>query len=229
MIDARNCLDVEAWRAAGGPIEDWGGTRHKAIHRHRRDVPSHRLRAHRGRRLPMRAASPTVGPLPGPTVSRTVARMERDGLLVVAEGDHHLELTDTGRSIATPGSCESTARRARSHGRHRARPRARARGGLSLGTRDERPVEERLLALLDDPLVSPYGNPGPHGSRGVGIAELGMRHRRSCGRREGEIHRSTRPHQARGGGARVVPPRGGGADGAGPSRRRDRSGHPARG
>jgi hypothetical protein len=33
----------------------------------------------------------------GPTVSQTVARMERDGLLTV-EGDRHLELTDHGRA-----------------------------------------------------------------------------------------------------------------------------------
>src|SRR5258708_3193876 len=32
----------------------------------------------------------------GPTVSQTVARMERDGLLIV-EGDRHLALTDEGR------------------------------------------------------------------------------------------------------------------------------------
>ena len=36
----------------------------------------------------------------GPTVSQTVARMERDGLLHVA-GDRHLALTDTGRALAT--------------------------------------------------------------------------------------------------------------------------------
>src|SRR5437868_14839178 len=36
----------------------------------------------------------------GPTVSQTVARMERDGLLRV-EGDRHLELTDNGRGLAT--------------------------------------------------------------------------------------------------------------------------------
>ena len=36
----------------------------------------------------------------GPTVSQTVARMERDGLLRVA-GDRHLELTDKGRDLAT--------------------------------------------------------------------------------------------------------------------------------
>ena len=36
----------------------------------------------------------------GPTVSQTVARMERDGLLTV-EGDRHLELTDEGHRLAT--------------------------------------------------------------------------------------------------------------------------------
>ena len=36
----------------------------------------------------------------GPTVSQTVARMERDGLLTV-EGDRHLKLTEEGRRHAT--------------------------------------------------------------------------------------------------------------------------------
>lgn len=36
----------------------------------------------------------------GPTVSETVARLERDGMLHVAP-DRHLELTDQGRAIAT--------------------------------------------------------------------------------------------------------------------------------
>ena len=36
----------------------------------------------------------------GPTVSQTVARMERDGLLHVA-GDRQLSLSDTGRTLAT--------------------------------------------------------------------------------------------------------------------------------
>src|SRR3712207_7315535 len=36
----------------------------------------------------------------GPTVSQTVARMERDGLLTV-EGDRHLQLSDHGRHLAT--------------------------------------------------------------------------------------------------------------------------------
>ena len=35
----------------------------------------------------------------GPTVSQTVARMERDGLLTV-EGDRHLQLTPSGRAYA---------------------------------------------------------------------------------------------------------------------------------
>ncbi|CEZ28509.1 iron-dependent repressor and activator IDER [Mycobacterium tuberculosis] len=35
----------------------------------------------------------------GPTVSQTVSRMERDGLLRVA-GDRHLELTEKGRALA---------------------------------------------------------------------------------------------------------------------------------
>src|SRR5690348_17519395 len=36
----------------------------------------------------------------GPTVSQTVARMERDGLLSLA-GDRHLELSEQGRLLAT--------------------------------------------------------------------------------------------------------------------------------
>src|SRR5690242_16079099 len=35
----------------------------------------------------------------GPTVSQTVSRMERDGLLTV-EGDRHLQLTALGRALA---------------------------------------------------------------------------------------------------------------------------------
>src|SRR5690606_33732423 len=36
----------------------------------------------------------------GPTVSQTVARMERDGLVVLS-GDRHLQLTELGRQRAT--------------------------------------------------------------------------------------------------------------------------------
>ena len=37
----------------------------------------------------------------GPTVSQTVARMERDGLVHVVDADRHLALTDEGRELAT--------------------------------------------------------------------------------------------------------------------------------
>ncbi len=43
----------------------------------------------------------------GPTVSQTVARMERDGLVSV-EGDRHLELASRGARWR-PASCASTA------------------------------------------------------------------------------------------------------------------------
>jgi DtxR family Mn-dependent transcriptional regulator len=36
----------------------------------------------------------------GPTVSQTIGRMERDGLVIVSN-DRHLELTETGRKRAT--------------------------------------------------------------------------------------------------------------------------------
>ena len=38
----------------------------------------------------------------GPTVSQTVARMERDGLLTLS-GDRHIQLTDPGHAQAPPG------------------------------------------------------------------------------------------------------------------------------
>ena len=44
----------------------------------------------------------------GPTVSQTVARMERDGLLLVA-GDRHLQLTDEGPTLKPSASCASIA------------------------------------------------------------------------------------------------------------------------
>jgi len=49
--------------------------------------------------LPMRARIAERLGQSGPTVSQTVARMERDGLLTV-EGDRHLELTPRGREYA---------------------------------------------------------------------------------------------------------------------------------
>jgi DtxR family transcriptional regulator, iron-dependent repressor len=96
----------------------------------------------------------------GPTVSQTVARMERDGLVVVA-GDRHLELTGTGRSRAV-----AVMRK------HRLAERLLADViGLEWefvhaeACRWEHvmsdAVERKLVALLDNPTISPYGNPIP--------------------------------------------------------------------
>src|SRR6185369_986321 len=102
----------------------------------------------------------------GPTVSQTVARMERDGLLTV-EGDRHLEFTGEGRRLAT-----------RVMRKHRL---AECLLTEVIGLDWElvhaeacrwehvmsETVERRLLELLDHPTESPYGNPIP------GLAELG--------------------------------------------------------
>jgi DtxR family Mn-dependent transcriptional regulator len=50
--------------------------------------------------IPLRARIAERLAQSGPTVSQTVARMERDGLLHVA-GDRHLTLSDHGRTLAT--------------------------------------------------------------------------------------------------------------------------------
>ncbi len=103
----------------------------------------------------------------GPTVSQTVARMERDGLLHV-EGDRHLELSVLGRQRAT-----------RVMRKHRLAERLLTDViGLDWElVHDEacrwehvisEEVEERLVALLEAPTSSPYGNPIP------GLAELGV-------------------------------------------------------
>ena len=102
----------------------------------------------------------------GPTVSQTVARMERDGLLTV-EGDRHLELTDEGRRLAT-----------RVMRKHRLAERllvdviglewelVHAEACRWEHVMSET-VERRLVELLDHPTESPYGNPIP------GLDELG--------------------------------------------------------
>jgi DtxR family transcriptional regulator, Mn-dependent transcriptional regulator len=102
----------------------------------------------------------------GPTVSQTVARMERDGLLTV-QGDRHLELTEHGRMLAT-----------RVMRKHRLAERlltdvigldwelVHAEACRWEHVMSEQ-VERRLLALLDHPTLSPYGNPIP------GLDELG--------------------------------------------------------
>ena len=103
----------------------------------------------------------------GPTVSQTVARMERDGLLTV-EGDRHLELSEKGRSLAT-----------RVMRKHRLAERLLTDViGLEIEFVHEEAcrwehvmseqVERRLITLLGEPTESPYGNPIP------GLAELGQ-------------------------------------------------------
>jgi DtxR family Mn-dependent transcriptional regulator len=103
----------------------------------------------------------------GPTVSQTVARMERDGLVVVT-GDRHLELTPTGRSKAV-----HVMRK------HRLAERLLADViGLDWEyVHDEacrwehvmsEQVERRLIEILGEPRESPYGNPIP------GLEELGL-------------------------------------------------------
>jgi DtxR family transcriptional regulator, Mn-dependent transcriptional regulator len=102
----------------------------------------------------------------GPTVSQTVARMERDGLLTV-EGDRHLELTAVGRSMAT-----------RVMRKHRL---AECLLVDVIGLPWEEvhaeacrwehvmsdQVERRMLEILKHPTHSPFGNPIP------GLDELG--------------------------------------------------------
>jgi DtxR family Mn-dependent transcriptional regulator len=102
----------------------------------------------------------------GPTVSQTVARMERDGLLTV-EGDRHLELTEEGNRLAT-----------RVMRKHRLAERlltdviglewelVHAEACRWEHVMSET-VERRLIELLDHPTESPYGNPIP------GLDELG--------------------------------------------------------
>jgi len=96
----------------------------------------------------------------GPTVSQTIGRMERDGLVVVT-GDRHLELTEHGRRRAT-----EVMRK------HRLAERLLADViGLDWAyVHDEacrwehvmsERVEQRLYELLGKPEVSPYGNPIP--------------------------------------------------------------------
>lgn len=102
----------------------------------------------------------------GPTVSQTVARMERDGLLTV-QGDRHLELTAEGRAMAT-----------RVMRKHRLAECLLVEV-IGLPWEDvhaeacrwehvmSETVERRILQMLDHPTHSPFGNPIP------GLAELG--------------------------------------------------------
>ncbi len=103
----------------------------------------------------------------GPTVSQTVARMERDGLLAVAE-DRHLELTGAGRARAI-----GVMRKHRLAERllvdiigleweHVHSEACRWEHVMSEA------VERKLVTLLDSPRTSPYGNPIP------GLDEIGV-------------------------------------------------------
>ncbi len=96
----------------------------------------------------------------GPTVSQTVARMERDGLLHV-RNDRSLDLTSAGRELAT-----AVMRK------HRLAERLLTDIiGLDINqVHDEacrwehvmsEDVEKRLVQILDDPSRSPFGNPIP--------------------------------------------------------------------
>ncbi|WP_144628978.1 metal-dependent transcriptional regulator [Arthrobacter woluwensis] len=102
----------------------------------------------------------------GPTVSQTIGRMERDGLVVVT-GDRHLELTDHGRRRAV-----EVMRK------HRLAERLLSDViGLDWAfVHDEacrwehvmsERVERRIYELLGHPTDSPYGNPIP------GLEQLG--------------------------------------------------------
>jgi DtxR family Mn-dependent transcriptional regulator len=102
----------------------------------------------------------------GPTVSQTVARMERDGLLTV-EGDRHLALTPSGRNTAV-----SVMRK------HRLAELLLVNViGMPYEEAHEEAcrwehvmsdaVEKRVYDLLNRPTRSPYGNPIP------GLEELG--------------------------------------------------------
>ncbi len=102
----------------------------------------------------------------GPTVSQTVARMERDGLVTV-QGDRQLVLSERGRALAT-----------RVMRKHRLAE-CLLVDVIGLGWEDvhaeacrwehvmSEQVERKLLDLLEHPKESPFGNPIP------GLEELG--------------------------------------------------------
>ena len=116
--------------------------------------------------VPMRARIAERLHQSGPTVSQTVNRMARDGLLTI-EDDRHLVLSDEGRRLAT-----------RVMRKHRLAERlltdvigldwvhVHAEACRWEHVMSET-VERRLLEILDHPTVSPYGNPIP------GLDELG--------------------------------------------------------
>ena len=110
--------------------------------------------------VPMRARITERLHQSGPTVSQTVARMERDGLVVVS-GDRHLELTPTGRDRAT-----------RVMRKHRlaecllvevlGMPWEEVHGEACRWEHVmSESVERHIFDVLNRPTTSPYGNPIP--------------------------------------------------------------------
>jgi len=108
----------------------------------------------------------------GPTVSQTVARMQRDGWLTV-QGDRHLELTEAGRNQAI-----AVMRK------HRLAE-CLLVDVIGLDWEDvhveacrwehvmSEAVERRLVTLLSNPTHCPHGNPIP-GLAGLGAVEPGI-------------------------------------------------------
>jgi DtxR family Mn-dependent transcriptional regulator len=103
----------------------------------------------------------------GPTVSQTVARMERDGLLHL-DDERRIMLTDKGQAIAT-----DVMRKHRLAERHLIE-----QVGLPFELVHEeacrwehvmsREVETRIAQQITAPFIDPYGNPIP------GLGELGI-------------------------------------------------------
>jgi DtxR family Mn-dependent transcriptional regulator len=87
----------------------------------------------------------------GPTVSQTVARMERDGLVHV-QGDRQLSLSDEGRALATRVLPWEEVHIEACRWEHVI----------------SESVERRVVELLDYPVRCPHGNLIP------GLAELGL-------------------------------------------------------
>ncbi|GFZ94973.1 metal-dependent transcriptional regulator [Nesterenkonia alkaliphila] len=103
----------------------------------------------------------------GPTVSQTVARMERDGLLRLTES-RQLELTEAGRGLAVQVMRKHRlAERLLSDVIGLEWPYIHEEACRWEHVMSER-VERRLVELLDDPVESPYGNPIP------GLEQLGV-------------------------------------------------------
>ncbi|NQX29815.1 metal-dependent transcriptional regulator [Microbacteriaceae bacterium VKM Ac-2854] len=102
----------------------------------------------------------------GPTVSQTVGRMERDGLVVVS-GDRHLELTTDGRRKAVHVMRKHRLAERLLHDVIKLDWEFVHEEACRWEHVMSEQVERRLLEMLDHPTESPYGNPIP------GLDELG--------------------------------------------------------